>query len=129
MLLAEAAVVADSVKGGPWVVYGSMVVLFLGYLATVSETLQKLLGPLGKWLAARQARRAERAASRTDVRIADLQGQVKHLAPRLDLVESELYELQSLVADHARWDWQVLDAVRKFDPDFPSPPPLRPNKT
>lgn len=128
MWLAEAAAVPEAIKGNPWVIYGSMIVLGLGWIATVSETLQKLLGPLGRWLAARQARRAARAASLTDVRIKDIQGQVDHLGPRVDSLEDELYQLRQLVARHSPWDWAALDVLRRGQADYPDPPPLVPPK-
>lgn len=126
MEIVDLASVTDVLQNNPVVIYAAAASIVLGYVATVSAELQKILGPLGRWLGARQARRVRRAATQTDVRILDMQGQVDHLAPRLDAVETELYELRALAAEHARWDWQVLDAVRQTIPDFPAPPPLRP---
>ncbi|PRY35341.1 hypothetical protein [Umezawaea tangerina] len=126
MVLAEATSTLESLKSSGWFVYGSMAVLLLGYLATVSENLQKLLGPLGRWLGARQARRAARAASLTDVRIKDIQGQLDHVVPRLDYVERELYEMRLLATGHAPWDWRALNELRRNQPDYPDPPPLLP---
>lgn len=118
--------VLDALKTNPWVIYVAMIGGALVWLSTVSESVQKLLGPLGRALAARQARREARILSLTDVRILDYVGQVEHLARRVDTLERELYPLQQNVAAHRPWDWRILELARRIDPQFPDPPPFYP---
>lgn len=124
--LADLATITDAVKGNSIVIYVGIAAVALGYVATVSAELQKILGPVGRWLGARQARRVQRAASQTDVRILDMQGQLDHVVPRLDGVEAELNEVRRLVTGHTPWDWHALNRIRRDDPEFPDPPPLLP---
>ena len=124
--LGDLASIGDAVKGNSLIVYLGIVVVAVGYLATVSAELQKILGPVGRWLAARQARRVQRTATQTDVRILDMQGQLEHVGPRLDAVERQLYEIRQRVLGHEPWDWQALSDLRRTDPTYPEPPALLP---
>lgn len=126
--LADLATITEAIKGN-LVVYVGVAAALAGYVATVSTELQKILGPLGRWLAARQARRVHRAAAQTDVRILDMQGQLDHVVPRLDGVERQLYEMRRLVLQHEPWDWQALSDLRRTDPAYPEPPPMLPPPT
>jgi hypothetical protein len=117
--------VAD-LKGNPWVIWGTLIGGLFLWLASVSEAVQKLLGPLGRWIGSRQAKRAARVLALSDPRVADLVGQVKHLAPRVDLLESQLETMYALVSDHIPWDLETLDLARRVDPRHPQPPTLRP---
>ena len=124
--MADIASITEVMKNNPAVVYVGMAAVVLGYVATVSSELQKILGPLGRWLAARQARRTERATKQTDVQLLDIQRQLGHVVPRLSEVERQLYQMRQLALNHEPWDWQALSDLRRTQPGYSEPPPLLP---
>lgn len=50
---------------------------------------------------------------------------ITDLQRRLTDAEDAQVELAILLAAHGEWDLRVLSEIRKYDPHFPDPPPLR----
>ncbi len=50
---------------------------------------------------------------------------VQDLQKQLRDTEAREVELMIMLAAHGEWDQRVLKEIRKFDPEFPDPPPIK----
>lgn len=97
-----------------------------GYIATVSEKLQAVLGPLGRWLGERKMRKLKRADEYNDARVAYLTEQVEYLANEVAKIRHEQHEQLVLLATHRAWDTNAVHQIHELGGAVEPPPPLYP---
>lgn len=73
----------------------------------------------------RLAEQAEMAERRHQEMISDAKRQHDQLAAELDKVRTSQDQLVRRMDEHAPWDRAAAELLRRHDPDFPDPPPLR----
>lgn len=109
---------------GELLVWAGVGVAFLGYLVLASERIQKLLGPIGRWISRRQVRRIERAGAVADARVEDLGEEISHLRKEVQRYRTEQADMWTALHKHQRWDVDVARQVRELGGDVGDPPPL-----
>lgn len=107
-------------------VWLGVAVAALGYLVLASARLQKLMGPLGRWISTRQLRRIERSAAVADARVDDLGEEVAHLRKEVHRYRTEQGAMWTQLRTHEKWDFDVARQVRGLGGDVDDPPPLYP---
>jgi hypothetical protein len=114
------------VQSSELLVWAGIVAGLASYAVLVSARLQKLLGPIGRWISQRQVRRIERAGAVNDARVEDLSEQVQYLLDEQRRSRGEQQAMWKILRTHQRWDVDVARQVRELGGDVADPPPLFP---